>query len=71
VDPVPDPLLLRKSGSAGNEVEVEVNLRPTVSRPVHLGAGLPSGAHDQIFVFCLTIVGFLMCGTLSDEKMGL
>jgi hypothetical protein len=53
------------------EVEVEVNLRPTVSRPVCLGVGLLSGAHDQIFVFCLTIAGFLMCGTLSDERMGL
>jgi hypothetical protein len=52
-------------------VEVEVNLRPTVSRPVFLGVGLPSGAHDQIFVFYLTIVGFLMCGTLSDERMSL
>jgi hypothetical protein len=53
------------------EVEVEVNLRPTVSRPVCLGVGLPSGAHDQIFVVCLTIAGFLMCGTLSDERTGL
>jgi hypothetical protein len=52
-------------------VEVEVNLRPTVSRPVYLGVGLPSGAHDQIFVFSPTIVGFLMCGILSDERMGL
>jgi hypothetical protein len=52
-------------------VEVEVNLRPTVSRPVYLGVGLPSGAHDQVFVFCLTIAGFLMWGTLSDERMGL
>jgi hypothetical protein len=52
-------------------VEAEVNTRPTVSRPVCLGAGLPSGAHDQIFVFFLTIAGFLMCGTLSDERTGL
>jgi hypothetical protein len=40
-------------------VEVEVNLRPTVSRPVHLDVGLPSGAHDQIFVSCLTNCGSL------------
>jgi hypothetical protein len=53
------------------EEEVEVNLRPTVSQPVCLGVGLPSGAHDQIFVFCLKIAGFLMCGTLSDERMGM
>jgi hypothetical protein len=53
------------------EVEVEVNIRPTVNRPVCLGVGLPSGAHDQIFVFCLTIAGFLMCGTLSDKRTGL
>jgi hypothetical protein len=53
------------------EVEVEVNLGPTFSRSVCLVVGLPSGAHDQIFVFLMTIVGFLMCGTLSDERMGL
>jgi hypothetical protein len=39
VDPVPDPLV---------EVEVEVNLRPTVSRPVRLGIGPPYGTLDQI-----------------------
>jgi hypothetical protein len=53
------------------EVEVEVNLRPTVSRPVYLGVRLPSGAHDQSFIFHLTIAGFLMWGTLSDKRMGL
>jgi hypothetical protein len=51
------------------EVEVEVKLRPTISRPVFLPVGLPSGAHDQIFVFCLTIAGFLPWGALSDERM--
>jgi hypothetical protein len=51
------------------EVEVEVKLRPTISRPVCLGVRLSSGAHDQIFVFCLTIVGFLMWGALSDERI--
>jgi hypothetical protein len=53
------------------EVEVEVNLRPTVTRPVSHGVGHPSGAHDQIFVFRLTIAGFLMWGTLSDKMMSL
>jgi hypothetical protein len=36
-----------------------------------LGVGLPSGAHDQIFVFNLTIAGFLLWGALSDERMRL
>jgi hypothetical protein len=50
------------------EVEAEVNLRPTVSRPVCPGVALPSGTHDPIFLFCLTVKGFLMLGTLSDER---
>jgi hypothetical protein len=48
-------------------VAVEVNLRPTVSRTVCLGVRFPSGAHDQIFVFCLTNAGFLMWDTLWRE----
>jgi hypothetical protein len=52
-----------------DENEVEVDLRLTVSQLSW--CWLPSGAHDQIFVFCLTTVGFLMWGTLSDERMGL
>jgi hypothetical protein len=42
------------------EAEAEVNLRPTVCRPVCLGVRLLSGTYNQIFLFCLTIVGFLM-----------
>jgi hypothetical protein len=34
-----------------NEVEVEVNLRPTVSRPVCLGVRRSSGTFDQFFFF--------------------
>jgi hypothetical protein len=34
---------------AHSEVEVEVNLRPTVSRPVCLGVRRPSGTRDQFF----------------------
>jgi hypothetical protein len=36
-----------------------------------LGVGLPSGAHDEIFVFCLTIAVLLMWGVFSDERMDL
>jgi hypothetical protein len=50
------------------EVVVEVKLRPTISQPAFLVIGLPSGAHYQIFVFCLTIAGFLLWGALSDER---
>jgi hypothetical protein len=46
--------------------EVEVKLWPIISRPVCLSVGLLSGAHDQICVFCLTIAGFLLWGTLFD-----
>jgi hypothetical protein len=42
---------------------LEVNWRPTVSRPVYLNVGLTSEADDQIFVlFCVTTAGFLMFG---------
>jgi hypothetical protein len=54
-----------------SEIEVEVKLLPTVSRPVCRGVGLSSGAHGQIFALCLTIAGFLMAGALSDERAGL
>jgi hypothetical protein len=56
-------------GTALHIVEVEVKLRPTVSRPVCLGVGFPSGADDQIFFFNLTVADFLMWDTLSEERM--
>jgi hypothetical protein len=37
-----------------NDVEVEVTLRPTVSRPVSVGVRRPSGNRDQ-FYFLLEI----------------
>jgi hypothetical protein len=53
------------------EVEVEVNLRSTVSRPVCLGAGNSSGSHDQISFIPLAISGLLVYGSPSDVRMGL
>jgi hypothetical protein len=50
------------------KVEDEVNLRPMASRPVCI---LPTGARDQSFVLCLTIVDFFIWGALSDERRGL
>jgi hypothetical protein len=35
-------------GQTTDTIEVEVNLRPTVSRPVRLGIGPPYGTLDQI-----------------------
>jgi hypothetical protein len=45
----------------------------TDSWPVCLDVSHPSGTRYQFFPFlsALTIVGFLMCGVLSDEIMGL
>jgi hypothetical protein len=37
------------TGFPNLEVEVEVNLRPTVSRPMCPGVRRPSGTHDQFF----------------------
>jgi hypothetical protein len=55
-------------------VEVEVNLRPTVSRLVRLGVRRPSGTRDK-FVFLLEIsfrqLRLLFCSALSEERTGL
>jgi hypothetical protein len=54
-----------------HEVEVEVNLRSTVSQLVCLGVRLPSGFHDQISFLSLTTADLLTWDTLSDERKGL
>jgi hypothetical protein len=64
--------LLKRAAPQGKKLKLKLKLkRPKVSRPECLGMGLPTGTYDQIFLFCLTIVGFLMFDILSDEKMGL
>jgi hypothetical protein len=55
------------------ELELELFLRPTVSRPVRLGIGPPFGTPDQIYLALLfSTENFTFSyGILSDEKMGL
>jgi hypothetical protein len=66
---------VRNTCSVGPVIKSTVNYckndEVTVNRPVCFGVRHPSGAHDQIFAFCLTVAGFLMWRALSDERMGL
>jgi hypothetical protein len=56
------------------EVEVEVNLRPTVSRPLSW-CQAPIFDPRPIFIsprnFLETVEGLLFCSALSDERTGL
>jgi hypothetical protein len=56
-------------------IEVEVKLRPIVSRPVRLGVRHPSGTRDQYFflleIFFRQLRVLLFCSALSDERTGL
>jgi hypothetical protein len=65
-----DVVTVTEFGFVTGSIEVEVNLQPTVSRPVCHGVRLPFGARDQIFVFCLTVAAILLWGALSNERMG-
>jgi hypothetical protein len=51
------------------EVEVEVKLRPTVSRPVYRGVELPSVTHENIF-FCIYNCGLLDVGRPLSREDG-
>jgi hypothetical protein len=53
--------------SSGAVLQLKLSYDQQSVGQVCLCVGLPSGAHDQIFVFCLTIAGFLMWGALSEE----
>jgi hypothetical protein len=63
--------LLSSNGCRKLQTPVEVNLRPMVGQPACHGVGLPSGAHEQIFVCCLKFTGCLMWDSLSEERVGL
>jgi hypothetical protein len=59
------PMFLQRS-LPGNAADPSTSVLTTSllagCRPVGLGVGLPSGAHDQIFVSCVTFSGFLDVG---------
>jgi hypothetical protein len=46
-------------------------LRPTVGLPVCIDVRYPSGTHDRICIAVREVVGLLMLGSLSDERMSL
>jgi hypothetical protein len=52
-------------------LSLSLMLRPTVSRPVCLGAKHPSGAYDHIFITCVTVTVLFLWGALSDEMSGM
>jgi hypothetical protein len=54
-----------------SELSLSLMLRPTISRPVCLGAKHPSAAYDQIFITCVTVTVLFLYGALSDERSGL
>jgi hypothetical protein len=50
------------------ELELEFFLRPTLSRPVHLGIGPPFGTLDQ-GLFCSSFVGQLRCSAFTASSL--
>jgi hypothetical protein len=56
----------------GFDGNLKLNLKLSYDRQSAIQSlGLPSGAHDQIFVSFLTIASFVLWGALSDERKGL
>jgi hypothetical protein len=54
-----------------SQLSLSLMFRPTVSRPICLGAKHPSGAYDQIFITCVTVTVLFFWGALSHERSGL
>jgi hypothetical protein len=74
LDPTRTANLARRSSnslakSCTVELRVEIILRPTVSRSVRLGIGLPLGTHDQILSLSFLYWQLLCCSSCRTPSL--